>query len=265
MNLEGRNHRSGSRRSGRDSNPQVLSDARFRGVCNSRSATAPLKQQSPDDVEPCRPGLFGSTAVHPACAGPSIGAPGFEPGTSATRTQRSTGLSHAPDLPFFRTRPNGRSGMRVAARRGLANRPLGRIARHLSAASARTHSASRFAARVGSKPRNLTEFSRTDGVGCAPLRDAASRTRPLERIAPHPLCRIGPNPRCVLLRSPRGFEAQNLTAFSRTDGVGCAPLRDAASRTAASGASRDTSLPHRPEPTLRPASQSAWVRSPEPH
>ena len=25
-----------------------------------------------------------------------IGAPGFEPGTSATRTQRSTGLSHAP-------------------------------------------------------------------------------------------------------------------------------------------------------------------------
>ena len=27
----------------------------------------------------------------------SIGAPGFEPGTSATRTQRSTGLSHAPD------------------------------------------------------------------------------------------------------------------------------------------------------------------------
>ena len=26
-----------------------------------------------------------------------IGAPGFEPGTSATRTQRSTGLSHAPN------------------------------------------------------------------------------------------------------------------------------------------------------------------------
>ena len=27
----------------------------------------------------------------------SIGVPGFEPGTSATRTQRSTGLSHTPD------------------------------------------------------------------------------------------------------------------------------------------------------------------------
>ena len=26
----------------------------------------------------------------------TIGAPGFEPGTSASRTQRSTGLSHAP-------------------------------------------------------------------------------------------------------------------------------------------------------------------------
>ena len=29
----------------------------------------------------------------------SVGAPGFEPGTSASRTQRSTGLSHAPKLP----------------------------------------------------------------------------------------------------------------------------------------------------------------------
>ena len=28
-----------------------------------------------------------------------LGAPGFEPGTSATRTQRSTGLSHAPSGP----------------------------------------------------------------------------------------------------------------------------------------------------------------------
>jgi hypothetical protein len=31
-------------RSGRDSNPQVLSDARFRGECNSRSATAPTER-----------------------------------------------------------------------------------------------------------------------------------------------------------------------------------------------------------------------------
>ena len=38
----------------------------------------------------------GSNRVPP----PSVGAPGFEPGTSATRTQRSTGLSHAPRLPI---------------------------------------------------------------------------------------------------------------------------------------------------------------------
>ena len=33
---------------------------------------------------------------HPSFKTGKIGAPGFEPGTSATRTQRSTGLSHAP-------------------------------------------------------------------------------------------------------------------------------------------------------------------------
>ena len=33
---------------------------------------------------------------HPSFDTGQIGAPGFEPGTSATRTQRSTGLSHAP-------------------------------------------------------------------------------------------------------------------------------------------------------------------------
>ena len=42
----------------------------------------------------------------------SIGAPGFEPGTSASRTQRSTELSHAPFLP---TIDNGRGGIRTHA------------------------------------------------------------------------------------------------------------------------------------------------------
>ena len=36
-------------------------------------------------------------ANHHRTYGLPIGAPGFEPGTSATRTQRSTGLSHAPE------------------------------------------------------------------------------------------------------------------------------------------------------------------------
>lgn len=53
---------------------------------------------------------------------PSIGAPGFEPGTSATRTQRSTGLSHAPNpTGILRTTvvsscdptKNGRGGIRT--------------------------------------------------------------------------------------------------------------------------------------------------------
>ncbi len=43
-----------------------------------------------------------------------IGAPGFEPGTSATRTQRSTGLSHAPRLLQFLSNAYGRGGMSFA-------------------------------------------------------------------------------------------------------------------------------------------------------
>src|SRR5690606_8807356 len=35
---------------------------------------------------------------------PRVGAPGFEPGTSASRTQRSTKLSHAPQRPRARAR-----------------------------------------------------------------------------------------------------------------------------------------------------------------
>ena len=55
--------------------------------------------------------LGSTSAAKKSCATrPSgvslIGAPGFEPGTSATRTQRSTGLSHAPDP----TRVNQRTG-----------------------------------------------------------------------------------------------------------------------------------------------------------
>ncbi len=44
-----------------------------------------------------------------------IGAPGFEPGTSASRTQRSTGLSHAPNNKGAHSRRhcNGRGGIRT--------------------------------------------------------------------------------------------------------------------------------------------------------
>ena len=93
-------------RSARDSNPQALSGARFRGECNTilpalqtakpgypradrAEASAPRARtvrSNPDDIK--KP---------PPPAALPIGAPGFEPGTSATRTQRSTGLSHAPE------------------------------------------------------------------------------------------------------------------------------------------------------------------------
>jgi hypothetical protein len=49
----------------------------------------------------------------------SIGAPGFEPGTSATRTQRSTGLSHAPVTDGLATDGVGFSSLTLAALHSL--------------------------------------------------------------------------------------------------------------------------------------------------
>ncbi len=60
-----------AKRSRWDSNPHTLTGASFRDWCNTNYATAP------------------NVAM-------KVGAPGFEPGTSASRTQRSTELSHAP-------------------------------------------------------------------------------------------------------------------------------------------------------------------------
>ena len=48
---------------------------------------------------PIRLRLRGHSPIPHAKCSKLIGAPGFEPGTSATRTQRSTGLSHAPNRP----------------------------------------------------------------------------------------------------------------------------------------------------------------------
>lgn len=54
-------------------------------------------------------------------AKPTIGAPGFEPGTSATRTQRSTGLSHAP----FPNDPARRAGQRLPSFRTTVTKRTG--------------------------------------------------------------------------------------------------------------------------------------------
>ena len=49
------------------------------------------------------------------CSSIRVGAPGFEPGTSASRTQRSTGLSHAPNFAHHRPEnvPAGTRGARL--------------------------------------------------------------------------------------------------------------------------------------------------------
>ena len=52
----------------------------------------------------------------------SIGAPGFEPGTSASRTQRSTGLSHAPNSTLTgQTRFCGNAWARTCVKRTVSS------------------------------------------------------------------------------------------------------------------------------------------------
>ena len=84
-----------------------------------------------------------------------VGAPGFEPGTSASRTQRSTGLSHAPKFTYHRPKTRSRGeregwllqadGMGLSSGRlrrsslVSAVSTLGRIADHTPGASARTN------------------------------------------------------------------------------------------------------------------------------
>ena len=70
-------------------------------------------QAEPVGLEPTHPHgrQFSRLVQYQLCDGSkrrnTVGAPGFEPGTSASRTQRSTELSHAPN--FARHRPKKRS------------------------------------------------------------------------------------------------------------------------------------------------------------
>ncbi len=59
---------------------------------NGRGGIRTHAGRCPHDFQSC---ALSHSATRPSKTG-TIGAPGFEPGTSATRTQRSTGLSHAP-------------------------------------------------------------------------------------------------------------------------------------------------------------------------
>ncbi len=78
-----------------------------------------------------------------------VGAPGFEPGTSASRTQRSTELSHAPKSYF-------------TARRTFPRKRVGDVADHIS-------------------PPRLEPTASTDGVGFEPTRTCVQR---LSRASP---------------------------------------------------------------------------------
>lgn len=74
--------------------------------------------------------------------------PGFEPGTSATRTQRSTGLSHTPDYSGTCRKTDG---VGFTARGAVLSRVTDTGAsRDPGCRSSRTHDAGRFAVCVGS-------------------------------------------------------------------------------------------------------------------
>ena len=95
-----------------------------------------------------------------------IGAPGFEPGTSASRTQRSTGLSHAPSKKrrgasgLASTLTNPRHRPALLLRTGWDGPRFARSSRHRPSggASARTN------------PTGPPSSSTTDGVGFEPTR-----------------------------------------------------------------------------------------------
>jgi hypothetical protein len=77
------------------------------------SASAPERSR-PDSARCASAGAFMARIVNNDGTS-QVGAPGFEPGTSASRTQRSTGLSHAPNkktAPSWR-RGSGRGGIRT--------------------------------------------------------------------------------------------------------------------------------------------------------
>ena len=120
-----------------------------------------------------------------------IGAPGFEPGTSATRTQRSTGLSHAPELSgnYY-----GRGGMDLASLGRLAGSPLDRFAPTFVAARLEPTervSAKRAGGRThrsfGQGVHHSRKFCLTDGGGFEPTRTMSTRF-PIVRLKPlgHP-------------------------------------------------------------------------------
>ena len=106
-----------------------------------------------------------------------IGAPGFEPGTSATRTQRSTGLSHAPK-PVLE--PRGGCALRANTTSARSTRP------HASALLRRSRVGSNLSPAAPSKRTGWDSNPR----GREPTRFPIVRLKPLG----HPSSSLGTNP-----------------------------------------------------------------------
>src|SRR5690606_15082729 len=163
----------------------------------------------------------------------SIGAPGFEPGTSATRTQRSTGLSHAPRHHFIRPARTHADLLRrsvgsnsyslVHGRGGMGSLRSPRRGSTASGASRNHHLArsARPTLAIFSEDRRGFEFSlfgpRTGWDGLASL--AASREYRVWRFAQSPPAPLGSTHARDLLRRSAWVRIQSLRS---TDGVGWA-------------------------------------------
>jgi hypothetical protein len=160
-----------------------------------------------------------------------IGAPGFEPGTSATRTQRSTGLSHAPKpvlisyAAYPRQTTHFKNGVGWASLCSAASRdiPLGALrANHHLAPLGSTHAPDllRRSPR-GFEFMSCCSFKRTgwdsNPRGREPTRFPIVRLKPLG----HPSSPLGSNATLALCFADRAWvRFQDPVGLSKTEGVG---------------------------------------------
>ena len=230
---------------------------RIRGTSN-RGARMMLHDYGQIFEDPSGVHRSGRSTLLTAFAAHSIGAPGFEPGTSATRTQRSTGLSHAPKpvLPLVLNSKRGGMGSLREPRRGMSAR---RASRESPPWPARLDPPLPICCadrRVGSNSSHAAHSKRTgwdsNPRGREPTRFPIVRLKPLghpsrhARGHVHETSRLSVDPSAVFLVEPgvgwlryarrsasqiaRGFESKNLWVYRKTEGVGFEPTRTVVQR-----------------------------------